>query len=96
MIVAPSLWGLTHDDVPPMAKKAADNDTSARGEIQVTAAQAGDDGHDQNGRIKSVTFIEREDPFRLHQPGYKPLELMSKNAWASQSLLICTLIAVRS
>lgn len=38
-----------------------------------------------DGQVRSVTFIERDDPFRLHKAMYKPLEQMSKNAWVSLS-----------
>ena len=81
ILVAPDLWGLSHDDMPPMPRRAEEDsgapDDSARNS-DTDAEPASEEG-----RIRSVTFVERDDPFRLHKPTYKPLELMSKNAWVS-------------
>ena len=82
MLVAPSLWGLSHDDVPPFRQKA----DAADGEGDAAQALETDPRADEaefGGKVNSVTFIERDDPFRLHKAGFKPLEQMSKNAWVS-------------
>jgi hypothetical protein len=79
MLVAPSLWGLSHDDVPPFRQKA----DAAEGGGNDAQSPDPENEAEYGGRVNSVTFIERDDPFRLHKAGFKPLEQMSKNAWVN-------------
>lgn len=83
MLVSPTLWGLSHDDMIPDQREkgeARENMDDEEGSIGLGASE-----RDKN-RMK-VSYIDQDDPFRLAKKGDSPLAMMSHNSWVGFSCL---------
>ncbi|RXK37471.1 hypothetical protein M231_05294 [Tremella mesenterica] len=75
MIVSPTLWGLSHDDITRDELRSPSQD-----EPGFTAP--GDEEEERTQlQPRKVTFIDNEDPFGLSSRSYIPVKRMSTNAW---------------
>lgn len=81
MLVSPTLWGISHDDLPPDYRRALEE-----GKSEDAESTGGRDNDQVNSggtaldRMR-VTFVQMDDPFKLHKPKFQPLPTLSHNAW---------------
>lgn len=91
MLVSPTLWGLSHDDLPPARRGIRDvmEEEDQADEDHDGAMNAG--GLDENAASAAkVTYVDQDDPFRLRVKVGMPLSMMSRNAWVSHSVTFST------
>ena len=74
MLVSPTLWGLSHDDIQPYKRPDGQASDAEMDQPSQTTAQ---------GKMDKVTFIDQDDPFRIASPTRPVLAMMSKNAWVA-------------
>lgn len=87
MLVSPTLWGLTHDELEDREAVDLNPATGQMNADGLMGINAGDGGlMNGQGKLKtgSVTFIDQGDPFQLHRE-FQPLSTISSNAWVSVS-----------
>ena len=81
MLVSPTLWGLSHDDMAEDQRREMQEEQDRE---ETTSARPGGAG-DVSGM--KVTYLDHDDPFRLAKKGDAPLAVMSNSAWVSWSRL---------
>ncbi|KAI9632391.1 P-loop containing nucleoside triphosphate hydrolase protein [Dioszegia hungarica] len=79
MLVSPTLWGLSHDDMAEDQRRAMEGEQQQHGEETASVRPGG--GGDVSGM--KVTYLDHDDPFRLAKKGDAPLAVMSNSAWVN-------------
>jgi ATP-dependent helicase IRC3 len=89
MLVSPTLFGLTHEELAEKENNREEGEGSAMSECSpwIICSQLGgsDTGSTAPGaaRVKKVTFVDQDDPFGVASPSRLPIAKMSSNAWVS-------------
>jgi ATP-dependent helicase IRC3 len=89
MLVLPTLFGLTHEELAEKENKREESDGSAISEcnLWVICSKLGGSNTESTApgaaRVKKVTFVDQDDPFGVASPSRLPIAKMSSNAWVS-------------
>lgn len=87
MLVSPTLFGLSHDDLEePEAREmeVEKREATAETELGDPASEEGDEM--SSSRIRRVTYIDEDDPFGVGAADRLPIIVqVSNNAWVSGS-----------
>jgi ATP-dependent helicase IRC3 len=84
MLVSPTLWGLSHDDIASDQREKGEEREDVGEEDRSVEVE----GVERDKNQMKVSYIDQDDPFRLAKKGDSPLAMMSHNAWVGLSGLV--------
>jgi ATP-dependent helicase IRC3 len=91
MVVSPTLFGLTHDELTQEerdreeAKRETGGESCANPRVNplTRLALVAPSAADNTPRVRKVTFVDEDDPFRVASSNRPPIAKMSSNAWVA-------------
>jgi ATP-dependent helicase IRC3 len=87
MLVSPTLFGLSHDDLELKDEQGEENEQSSEGATSELGNADPDEEERTLSRVKRVTYIDEDDPFGVGDARRMPVVKLSMNAWVSSTKL---------